>query len=292
MTSLLNSCSFLISFLAVCSPAARAQTPVGDLAKPPANAEHIIISSTGGQHGDSWIWQTPDGTRMGRESMNLRGQVFETDSATKFGAEGLPTSVTVRGFTPNGDAGEKFTIADGKANWKSPIDAGGAPYLAPSFYIAFGGPMQLNAQFVERLIASPDKSLTLLPGGKATAEKLTSLEVGNGDKKKTVIAWAISGLGNSPIPVWINANNKFFGLTVGISWLPDGYESEREKLQKAQGDALAARMPALAKSLAKVPATPVAFINVKLFEADNLRFLPEQSVVVDKGVMAGFGPAA
>src|SRR5205814_1992397 len=90
-------------------------------------------------------------------------------------------------------------------------------------------------------------------------EKLTSLEIGNDDKKKTVTAWAVSGLGNSPIPVWTNANNKFFGLTVGISWLPDGYESEREKLQKAQGDALAARMPTLAKSLAKVPTTPVAF---------------------------------
>jgi len=184
MTSLLNPCSFLLTLLALVTAAARAQTPVGDLAKPPADAEHLIISSTGGKHGDSWIWQTPDGTRMGRESMNLRGQVFETDSATKFGAEGLPTSVTVRGFTPTGDAGEKFTIADGKANWKSPIDAGGAPYLAPSFYIAFGGPMQLNAQFVERLIASPDKSLPLLPGGKATAEKLTSLEIGNGGKEK------------------------------------------------------------------------------------------------------------
>jgi hypothetical protein len=175
MTSLFNPCSFLLAVLTFFTANTRAQTPVGDLAKPPADAEHLIISSTGGKHGDSWIWQTPDGTRMGRESMNLRGQVFETDSATKFGADGLPTSVTVRGFTPNGDAGETFTVAEGKASWKSPIDAGGAPYSAPSFYIAFGGPMQLNAQFVERLIASPDKSLTLLPGGKATAEKLTSL---------------------------------------------------------------------------------------------------------------------
>jgi len=157
--------------------------------------------------------------------MNLRGQVFETDSATKLAADGLPTNIIVRGFTPNGDAGEKFTIVDGKASWKSPIDAGGLPYSAPSFYIAFGGPMQLNAQFVERLIASPDKSLTLLPGGNATAEKLTSLEIGNGEKKKTVTVWAISDLGNSPIPVWTNENNKFFGLAVGISWLPEGYES-------------------------------------------------------------------
>jgi imidazolonepropionase-like amidohydrolase len=292
MTSLLNPCSVLLTLLALFTPAVPAQTPVGDLAKPSADAEHLIISSTGGKHGDSWIWQTPDGTRMGRESMNLRGQVFETDSATKLGADGVPTSITVRGFTPNGDAGEKFTIADGKANWKSPIDAGGAPYLAPSFYIAFGGPMQLNAQFVERLLASPDKSLPLLPGGKATAEKLTSLEIGNGDKKKTVTAWAISGLGNSPIPVWTDAKNKFFGLTVGISWLPDGYESEREKLQKAQGDALAGRMPALAKSLAKVPTTPVAFTKVRLFDAGNLHFLSDQTVVVDKGVIAALGPAA
>jgi len=228
MPSLLNSSLFLLTFLALFTAAAPAQTPVGDLAKPPTDAEHLIISSTGGKHGDSWIWHTPDGTWMGRESMNLRGQVFETDSAEKFGADGLPTSVTVRGFTPNGDAGEKFTIADGKASWNSPIDAGGAPYSTPSFYIAFGGPTQLTAQFVERLIASPDKSLALLPGGKATAEKLTSLEIGNGDKKKNVTAWAISGLSTSPIPVWTDAENKFFGLAVGISWLPDGCENERE----------------------------------------------------------------
>ncbi len=272
--------------------AARAQTPVADLAKPPADAEHFIISSTGGKHGDSWIWRTPDGTLMGRESMNLRGQVFEVDSAEKAGADGLPTSITVRGFTPTGDAAESFTIADGQAKWKSPIDSGSIGSSAPAFYVAFGGPTQLNALFVERLLASPDKSLALLPGGKATAEKLTSLEIGNGDKKKTVTAWAISGLSNSPLPIWTDAENKFFGIAFGMSWLPDGYESERAKLEKAQGDALAARMPALARSLAKSPKTPVAFANVKLFDADGLRFLDNQTVIVDKGVITKVGPSA
>ena len=271
---------------------AHAQTPVADLAKPPADAEHFIISSTGGKHGDSWMWRTPDGTLMGRESMNLRGQVFELDSAGTAGADGLPASITVRGFTPTGDAAEKFAIADGQAKWKSPIDAGGAPYSAPAFYVAFGGPMQLNAQFVERLLASPDKSLALLPGGKATVEKLTSLEIGDGAKKKTVTAWAVSGLSNSPIPIWTDAENKFFGLAMGMSWLPDGYENERARMEKAQGDALAARMPALARSLAKSPETPVAFTNVKLFDADGLRFLSDQTVVVDKGVIVSVGPAA
>src|SRR5207248_7995069 len=126
MTSLFNSCSFILAFLAMFAAAARAQTPVGDLAKPPADAEHLIISSTGGKHGDSWSWVAPDGTRMGRESMNLRGQVFELDSSGIAGADGMPSTIAIRGITPQGDAAETFTISRGTADWKSPIDAGAA----------------------------------------------------------------------------------------------------------------------------------------------------------------------
>jgi hypothetical protein len=72
--------------------AAAAQTPVADLAKPPANAQHFVIESTGGKHGDSWIWVAANGIRMGRESMNLRGQVFELDSEGKAGPDGMPLS--------------------------------------------------------------------------------------------------------------------------------------------------------------------------------------------------------
>ena len=69
---------------------------------------------------------------MGRESMNLRGQVFELDSSGKAGTDGLPSAVTIRGVTPQGDAAETFTISSGTAAWKSPVDAGTASYSAPS----------------------------------------------------------------------------------------------------------------------------------------------------------------
>ena len=88
-----------------------AQVPVADLAKPPANARHFLIQSTGGRHGDSWTWIAADGTRMGRESMNLRGQVFELDSSGKPGGDGLPSSIAIRGVTPQGDAAETFAIS-------------------------------------------------------------------------------------------------------------------------------------------------------------------------------------
>src|SRR5262252_7336551 len=74
-----------LGLTAAVASAALAQTPAADLAKPPANAQHFVIESTGGKHGDSWIWVAANGTRMGRESMNLRGQVFELDSEGKAG---------------------------------------------------------------------------------------------------------------------------------------------------------------------------------------------------------------
>src|SRR6187200_122754 len=100
--------SAVLAAVVVSTPVA--QVPIGDLLKPPANARHFVIQSTGGRHGESWLWQAADGARMGRESMNLRGQVFELDSSAKAGPDGMPSSIAIRGTTPQGDAAETFDI--------------------------------------------------------------------------------------------------------------------------------------------------------------------------------------
>ena len=126
--------------------------------------------------------------------MNLRGQVFELDSDGKAGADGMPLTVAIRGVTPSGDAAETFTISAGSARWKSPIDAGNASYSAPAFYVSQGGPIDLTAWFLETVLAKPDKTLNLLPGGRAHAEKLTDLVVGAGSTKRTITLWAVTGI--------------------------------------------------------------------------------------------------
>jgi imidazolonepropionase-like amidohydrolase len=274
------------------SAAGGGQTPTSDLAKPPATARHYIIQSTGGRHGESWMWETADGTRMGRESMNLRGQVFELDSSGKAGADGMPAAITVRGFTPQGDSGETFTISGGTARWKSPIDAGSAAYSTPAFYVAEGGPMAESAWLIESLLARPDKTLALLPGGKAHAEKLTTLQVGEGAATRTITLWGVTGLGTSPIPIWSDAENHFFGVSFGLAWLPEAYAGEQQKIEDAQSTALAAQAPGLLKSLLNVPKGPVAFVGVRLFDADASRFIADQTVVVDKGAIVAVGPRA
>src|SRR5262249_40584862 len=220
-----------LSLSLAASSALFAQVPASALAKPPANARHFVIQSTGGKHGDSWSWVAPDGTRMGRESMNLRGQVFELDSSGRAGADGMPSALAIRGGTPQGDAAETFTITGATAGGKSPIDAGSADYAAPKVYVTQGGPIESTAWVLDALLAQPDKSLDLLPGGKARAARLADLDVGAGAARQTITLWAITGTGTSPLPMWADANNKFFAITFGLAWLPEAFAGEQSKIQ-------------------------------------------------------------
>ncbi len=270
---------------------ASASTVLADLAKPPADATQYAIMSSAGRHGQSARWVAADGTRMGRESMDLRGQVFESDSASRLGSDGMLSATTIRGFAPQGDVAETFSVAGGTATWKSPVDAGSAPYAKPAMYVAFGGPFDVTADAIEALLAAPGQSLPLLPGGGAHIEPLTSLDVGQGPTRRTVKAYVIIGLANSPIPFWADDRGKLFAQVGAVSWVLAGYEADEARMQKAQDEALAQRSPGLVKALLKTPAGPVAFTHVRAFE-DGTHFADDQTVVVDNGLITAVGPSA
>ncbi|WP_158543540.1 amidohydrolase family protein [Dyella solisilvae] len=283
----------LVVFALCLSLPCLADTPAAapSLATPPANAQRFTILSSAGKHGTSSRWTDADGAHLGRDSLLLRGMVTEVDSRSTFNPDGSFQTIVVRGHTPNGDAAESFSVKDGKASWKSPVDAGSAPYVTGAEYVAFGGPMALNADLLERLLAAPGHTLALLPGGQARAEPLATATVGEGAAKKQVTAYAITGLSNTPVPVWADSAGHFFAFVSEMSWLPQGYESAEPMLEKAQSDALAQHAKAIVPKLLKTPAGPVAFTHVRAF-VDGSRFVDDQTVVVDHGVITQVGPAA
>jgi hypothetical protein len=107
----------------------------------------------------------------------------------------------VRGFTPNGEAAESMTVHQARAAWKSAVDEAAAAYAAPVMYVPIGGPIDLFADVVERLVASPQTSIGFLPGGSGQAQVLTTAVVGDASSRKKLTAYAISGLNNTPVPV-------------------------------------------------------------------------------------------
>ncbi len=282
----------LAALLAACaSTAIAAPTPKEQLFVPPGDATHFVVVSTAGRHGDEYMWTTPDGRLAMRESILLRGLIFETDETMRVGPDGMPTDVVIRGVTPSGDAAETFKVANGSASWTSPVDEGSAAYSAPAYYLPQGGPFLSSAPEVDRLLAAGRAGLTLLPSGRADFDKVTSLDVTGPQGTKHVDLIFVRGTSQSPQPIWVE-NGKFFGALVGLGLLPAGYEGNLGKMQAAQDAAIAAMAPATAKKFLTTDAKrPVLFSNVKLYDADRQRFVQHQYVLTSGGKIVSVGGA-
>ncbi len=284
--------SILAAFLAATASAALAEpTPKDQLLAPPADATHYVVVSTAGKHGDDYMWTLPDGRTAFRESILLRGLVFETDETVRFGADGMPSEMVIRGVTPSGDADEHFAIASGQASWQSSVDQGGAPYAVPAYYNSLGGPNLASAPQIERILAAGNAGMALLPSGKATFDKVASLDVSGPQGIRHVDLILLKGTSQTPQPVWVEGG-KFFGSLQGLGVLPAGYEGNLNKLQAAQDAAIAALAPATAKKFLTADAKrPVLFRDVKMYDADRERFLDHRYVLTANGKIISVGAA-
>ncbi len=281
----------LAAFLAI-GPASAATT-VDQLAKPPADAKVWTVTSSGGaaHHGQVAFWTDAGGTHWSRFSFNLRGFVTEMDEQNHFAPDGTLDSLIVRGFTPQGDAAESYTVKDGNYSFTSPVDHGTGKAATNLQYVAFGGTIDSYTFLIDAMLKSPTHTIDLLPSGQGKLEPLATLEVTNGTEKKTLTAYAITGFGLSPFPVWMDGD-KFFGVAGVLNFLPQGWEKAGEAMSKAQDEALAKRAPALVAAIAKTPPGPVAFHDVQIYDSLTKSFKRGMTVVVANGHITAVGPAA
>jgi hypothetical protein len=272
------------------APAAAAETP--ELATPPAiGAETLVITSTGGNHGQLVRWTAPDGTRWARESLLLRGFKSELDQQTRLAADGTIEALTIRGTTPSGDAAESFRFAGGRYSYQSPVDKGEAAASGASVYVPYGGLFEPTILLAEALYKAPGRTLALAPSGRATLNPLTTLEVSNGTARKTLAAYTIDGVSTSPVPIWFDGD-RVFGSASFLNFLPKGWEAVAPQLSKAQDDALARRAPELLAKLAPRQAGAVAFTNVRLYDAHSRTFRDGMTVVAEGGKITQVAPTA
>ncbi len=268
-----------------------AQTPLDQLARPPANAKVWTITTNGGaqRYGQVSLWTDASGTHWSRLSLNLRGFISEVDEQNRFAPHGTLESMIIRGKTPQGDAAETYEAKNGTYTWTSPVDHGSGKTRPNLEYLAVGGTFDSFLFIIDAMLKTPTHSVDLLPSGRAKIEPLTRLEVSNGAEEKVLTAYAITGFGLSPFPVWMDGD-RFFGTVP--DFLPEGWEKAGAAMSKAQDDALAKLAPALVARIAKTPAGPLVFRNVKLYDADARAFRDAMTVVVETGRIVDVGPAA
>ncbi|MCE9523182.1 MAG: amidohydrolase family protein [Alphaproteobacteria bacterium] len=271
--------------------AAAAPVPEKLLAKPAFDAETWVIVSPGGQHGQSKRWVEKDGTRWSRESMNLRGFKTEIDQRIVFAPDGTIAALEVRGSVPQGDAAESFQVAKGRFDFKSPVDRGAGPSRFNLYYAPFGGTLDATIALIDALRRTPDGSLDLLPSGRLSLETLTTSEVSNGRVTRKLTAYAVTGFGFSPQPIWYDGD-QFFGIVDVVSYVPERWTNAVAALSKAQDEAMAARAPGVLARLAPKATGAIAFKDVRLYDADAKTFRQGMTVIAVDGRIAAVGPAA
>lgn len=259
---------------------------------PPAGARHYTISSLAGKHGDIWSWPMADGRLAYRMSMTLRGWVTETDEVVTLDAGKRPTEIAIRGFTDSGDATENFKVdPQGVAVWKTSIDSGSAPF-GTKRYNTYGGPWLAGEIDINALVAAGDKGIDLLPTGHASIKIGKPVQIDGPMGAKTVKLAFVTGYGFSPSPVWLDADNKFFGFAGGIGLMPEGYEKANEKLKDIQDKATADMVRDVAHQfLTPANRTPTLIDNVLMFDSVAGRYLPGRAVLIADGKVAAVGAA-
>src|SRR2546428_374454 len=131
---------------------------------------------------------------------------------------GVPVKLPGRG-PPRVSAGpipppRRFPMGRTQATWRNAAEQGSN--ATAGFYITFDGVPEEAAVLARALLAARGGMLPLLPEGEARIAKVGELAVQANGRTRTVVQYAISGLGFTPSPIWLDANGDFFAA--GSTW--------------------------------------------------------------------------
>jgi imidazolonepropionase-like amidohydrolase len=264
----------------------RAQTPA------PSDTARWTTVLGGRAAGEVKAWTMPDGELRYTSRVNDRGRGAELETHVRLGADGLPAMLRTTGVDYyKNPVDERFELAGGRATWRSAAEHGDTAVGGPVWFAAMNDASDPGL-LAPALLAAPDHSLALLPGGRAAIERVGDLQVSAGGRTRTVTEYRVSGLGFEPYAVWLNPERRFFAL--GGGWggtVEAGWESVLPQLTKAQDAAEERRYAEMARTLARRPGHPLAFRDVAVFDARARVRRTGMTVVIDGNRIVAAGPA-
>lgn len=284
--------------MALISGVALALPTTGELnAEPkaaPPDAE-VWVASTGEKlFGEERRWIDAQGAKRSHQKYSIRGQSFDLDQTMRLGSDGTTSSFEIHGQINGKPINETYSVSGSQYQFDSRLDSGSGSAVPRLFYLPRTRTMDGTVALAEALLRVPSHQIPLAPAGRATLSELTTQAVSAGGKRRKLNAYLISGLGYASTTVWFEGKH-FFGMhdsDNGLTFVPKGWESSVVKLAKARANGFALLAVKTVQSVAPRLAVPVAFVNVRMFDADALRFLDGMTVLADRGRIVAAGPNA
>lgn len=246
-------------------------------------SETRYVMEFGGQRAGSGVTRVTGNERRYSFEFNDRGRGPKNDERVVVGEGGIPVLFEITGHDYwKNPVDERFELKDGKASWHNTSEKQeGLAVTRPSYYLTMNGAPQAVELLVAALLAAPNRTLDMLPTGKARVEPLGSTEVEAGGRKRKVDIYGINGLGFEPFYVWLDETRRFFGADWGWAKLAqEGWEGTLPKLKEVQ-DAQDRKLEReRAARLTRKPAGALAFRNARLFDPATGKVTPGTTVVI------------
>ena len=223
-----------------------------------------------------------DGSLQIHFEFNDRGRGPSVNEKIVPGKDGIPVELEITGVDyMKSPVDERFSLKQGIASWKNRSEEGQKKISGKAFYASISGGSEEAALLAQALLAAPGHKLPLLPAGEASIEKRGELKINANGQSRTVVQYAISGLGFSPFALWLAPDGKFFAsVSTWSSIIQEGWEGATADLLKEQDKFENERSANLARTLAHKPKGPLVFIHANLFDSESAQMLPNRTVVI------------
>lgn len=256
-----------------------------------ATSSRYTFVMAGNKAGFESSTRNPDGSLQIHFEFNDRGRGPSLNERIVAGKDGIPTEVNSTGVDYlKAPVEEHFTLKQGNASWKNRSEEGQKSVKGKAFYVSISATSEEAALLAQALLAAPGHKLALLPEGEASIEKRSELKISANGQARTVVQYAISGLGFSPSAVWLDQDGTFFAsVSSWSSIVKEGWEGTIDALIKDQDKFENERSGALARTLAHKPKGPLVFVHANLFDAESAQSLPNRTVVITGNRITAIG---
>jgi imidazolonepropionase-like amidohydrolase len=264
----------------------------GEGAAPSPGKVSYKVLLVGNPAGIATTTAGPNGELRFFFEFNDRGRGPRLETRMVLSSDGAPVLIETKGNDYlKSPVTERFAIEEGRASWKNPSEGGERKLEGSACYLSLNGVPQETGLLARALLRAPGRKLALLPEGEASIERVAEATIRSGAGERTVILYAVSGLGFAPEFVWLDRDGTYFAsASTWLTAVREGWEGAVSKLLEAQETAESVRAKALAKAASRRPGRPLVFRGANLFDAATATSRKGMTVVVSGERIAAVGP--
>lgn len=186
---------------------------------------------------------------------------------------------------------ETFELSNGVAKWKNKTENDQRTVSGPVLYSPMDGvPGEIEWDLKLLKKHSHIDEMNVLPSGKLKTEHVKSHTAKVNGFPEELELYSFTGSGGPPSYVWVTPKKEFFAVISGwMSTIKSGYEFLVPELKKLQDDIESDYFAGQALKLTQKSTTPVAIVDVRVFDSKRGKVIPHQTVIIEGGKIREVG---